>query len=47
VLLGPNATSFSWPGLAPGEYKCFHVNAFGAAGDSPWTGWACTSTPGA
>lgn len=42
--VGTNATSFTWGGLAPNTWTCFHVRAYNSAGSSAWTGYACTST---
>ena len=30
----------------PGTYTCFHALAISSAGDSPYSGWACLTTPG-
>ena len=38
-----DSTTFS---VTPGTYQCFRVQAFNSAGDSPWSGYGCTSTPG-
>jgi hypothetical protein len=38
-------TSFTAQGLAPGSYHCFAVSAMNAGGFSPWTAWACVTTP--
>ena len=48
---GPNSTSYTWGGLAPGTYMCFKIRAYNSVGDSPWepdvSPWyRCTTTPG-
>lgn len=45
-----NSTTYTWGGLAPGTYMCFHIRAYNSAGDSPWdpnvTPWyVCATTP--
>jgi hypothetical protein len=41
---GPvGSTTFN---VTPGTYQCFRVQAIDSAGDSPWSGYGCTSTPG-
>ena len=41
---GPvDSTTFT---VTPGTYQCFRVQAIDSAGDSPWSGYGCTSTPG-
>ena len=41
---GPvDSTTFN---VTPGTYQCFRVQAVDSAGDSPWSGYGCTSTPG-
>ena len=47
VTLGAGTTSYTWSGLAPNTYKCSHVYAYNSAGNSAWSGWACTTTPAA
>src|SRR5664280_902866 len=47
VTLGAGTTSYTWSGLAPSTYKCSHVYAYNSAGNSAWSGWACTTTPAA
>jgi hypothetical protein len=42
---GGATTSFTVQGLAPGSYHCFAVSAMNAGGFSPWTAWACVTTP--
>jgi len=32
--------------VTPGTYQCFRVQAVDSAGDSPWSGYGCVSTPG-
>jgi serine/threonine-protein kinase len=32
--------------VTPGTYQCFRVQAVSSAGDSSWSGYGCTSTPG-
>ncbi len=39
-------TSYDWTGLARGIYMCFTVTAKNAAGQSPWSPYACATTPG-
>ena len=34
VQAGANATSYTWSGLTPGTYMCFHVRSYNAAGAS-------------
>ena len=48
---GPNSTSYTWGGLAPGTYMCFKIRAYNSVGDSAWepnvSPWyRCTTTPG-
>ena len=41
---GPvDSTTFT---VTPGTYQCFRVQAVDSAGNSPWSGYGCTSTPG-
>jgi eukaryotic-like serine/threonine-protein kinase len=41
---GPvDSTTFQ---VTPGTYQCFRVRAIDSAGDSPWSGYGCTSTAG-
>ena len=39
-----NTTTWTMTGLASGQYVCFHLYAFNAAGHSAWTSYACTTT---
>ena len=34
--IGANTTTYTWGGLAPGTYMCFHVRAYNSAGNSAW-----------
>ncbi|MDI1463725.1 fibronectin type III domain-containing protein [Catellatospora sp. KI3] len=44
--VGPNATSYTWGGLAPGSTTCFTVRAVNPTGASAWTSPAsCATTP--
>jgi hypothetical protein len=48
--VGANSTTYTWGGLAPGTYMCFHIRAYNNAGDSAWdpdvSPWyVCTTTP--
>ncbi|GEM_PF-6562117 len=43
VLAG--ATSYTFSGVQPGSYHCFHLQAFSNSGSSSWTDWACITTP--
>ncbi|MEV4416670.1 fibronectin type III domain-containing protein [Catellatospora sp. NPDC049609] len=45
VTVGANVQSYTWGGLAAGTYMCFAVRAKNLAGYSPWTPYACTTTP--
>ena len=45
ATVGANATSYVWSGLSPGTYMCFAIQSYSATGASPWTPWACTTTP--
>lgn len=38
-----DSTTFT---VTPGTYQCFRVQAIDSAGDSPWSGYGCASTPG-
>jgi hypothetical protein len=45
-----NSTTYTWGGLAPGTYMCFHVRAHNSAGSSAWdpnvSPWyVCATTP--
>lgn len=40
------ATSYTWSGLAPGSYRCFSIRASNSAGNSAYSPWSCTTTPG-
>ncbi len=40
-----DATSYTVGGLTPGSYRCLRVYAFNEYGNSPWTDWACATTP--
>jgi hypothetical protein len=50
--VGPDTTSYTFEGLAPGSYYCYIVRAFNANGSSEWNDdngdgtpdWACTTT---
>jgi hypothetical protein len=39
-----NVTSYTVTGLEPNTWYCHRIAAFNAAGQSPWTDWACTFT---
>lgn len=48
--VGASSTTYTWGGLAPGTYMCFHVRAYNNAGYSAWdpnvSPWyVCTTTP--
>jgi hypothetical protein len=48
--VGPNSTTYTWGGLAPGTYMCFKIRAYNTAGDSAWdpdvSPWyVCATTP--
>jgi hypothetical protein len=48
--VGANSTTYTWDGLAPGTYMCFHIRAYNSAGDSAWEPdvspyYVCTTTP--
>jgi murein DD-endopeptidase MepM/ murein hydrolase activator NlpD len=45
ATVGANTTSYTVGGLAPGSYHCHHIYAFNNYGNSPWTDWACATTP--
>ncbi|MBB5873650.1 hypothetical protein F4553_007084 [Allocatelliglobosispora scoriae] len=45
TVVGANSTSYTWGGLANGTYMCFMVRAYNQAGYSPWTPYACATTP--
>ena len=47
IELGATTRSYTWGGLAAGTNKCFWVTAKNASGQSPWSGSACATTPGA
>ena len=38
-------TSFVWTRVAGGSYKCFAVQSFNFAGSSPFSAYACATTP--
>jgi hypothetical protein len=42
--LGQNVTAFDWA-VSPGTYKCFALQSYNGSGASPWSGWACTTSP--
>lgn len=42
-----NMTYYTVGGIAPNSYHCYHLYAHNGAGDSPWTDWACITTPSA
>ena len=42
--LGPNATSFTDSGLAPGLYRCYRIWAWNAGGSSSSTAYTCGTT---
>ena len=47
---GPNSTTYTWGGLAPGTYMCFKIRAYNSAGDSAWEPnvspyYRCATTP--
>ena len=42
--VGAGVTSYTVTGLAPAAYRCHAVAALNAAGSSPWSPYACTST---
>ncbi len=49
-MVGANATSYTWGGLKPNTYMCFHIRAYNSAGDSSWDPnvspyYVCTTTP--
>jgi hypothetical protein len=44
VKVGANTNSYTWSGLTPGQYMCFMVRSYNAAGSSAWTPYACTTT---
>ena len=39
------STNYDWSGLAPGTYMCFTVTAKNSLGQSPWSPYACATTP--
>ncbi len=41
----PNITAFTISGLEPNSYHCFKVRAINSAGSSPFSDWACVTTP--
>jgi hypothetical protein len=45
VSLAANSTSYTWTGLTSGTYMCFAVYSVTATGSSPWSPYACTTTP--
>lgn len=47
LLVGPNQTFISsgWGGLSSGQYMCFRVSAYSAAGSSAPTPWSCITVP--
>jgi len=45
ATVGANTTSYTVGGLAPGSYHCYHIYAYNNYGNSPWTDWACATTP--
>ena len=45
TTIGANVTSFTATGLAANSYHCYHIFAFNDYGNSPWTDWACATTP--
>lgn len=40
-----NATTLTVTNLAPGSYHCYAVTAQSSGGYTPWSAWACTTTP--
>lgn len=44
-VVGPNATSYVWTGLANGTSMCFKVRSYNLAGYSAWTASKCATTP--
>jgi len=40
-----NTVSYIVGNVPPGSYHCYHTYAFNSYGNSPWTDWACTTTP--
>jgi serine/threonine-protein kinase len=45
--VGAGVEVYDWLDLAPGTYKCFMVRSFKPSGVSPYSGWACVTTPNA
>ena len=45
VSVGANTTTYTWGGLSPNTYMCFAIRSYSATGTSPWTPYACTTTP--
>jgi hypothetical protein len=47
---GANSSTYTWAGLAPGTYMCFHIRSYNSVGHSAWdpnvSPWyVCTTTP--
>jgi hypothetical protein len=45
TTVAANTTSYTWTGLKPGQYMCFGVSAFNAAGTSAQSPWSCQTIP--